>query len=119
MTRELNRNFWIAAWLVLCIAIVWYFFGAPLARADEVPCPANAKSCKVLTLTPDEQDMLLRDKGVLQTAVQARPLDLGAIIQYWVNKIEAAPAGKVVEAPKTEDVNALPLKPAPKPAEKK
>jgi len=88
---------------------------APRLFADDYPCPANAKSCKVLTLTPEEQDMLLRDKGILQTALAARPLDLGAIVQYWVNKIETAPAGKVAEppkeAPKPESVPLPPHKP--------
>ena len=97
-----RRNTLIATWLALCVAIVWYFFGVPKARAED--CPPNAKSCKVLTLTPEEQDMLVRDKGILQTAVQARPLDLGAVVQYFVNKIEHAAAGKVVEPPKTETV---------------
>ena len=106
----------IAASLGLLALIVM----APRLFAQEAPayaCPANAKSCKVITLTPEEQDMLMRDKGILQTAVQARPLDLGAIIQYWVNKIEQAPAGKVEapkETPKPESVPLPPHKPAEK-----
>ena len=98
----------------MVLASVWLF--TSYARAED--CPPNAKSCKVITLTPEEQDMLIRDKGILQTAVQARPLDLGAIIQYFVTKIEHAPAGKVVEPPKPpekkEPVAVSPLKPAKK-----
>ena len=99
---------------IFTLCIVWLF--VPKARAED--CPPNAKSCKVITLTPEEQDMLIRDKGILQTAVQARPLDLGAIVQYFVTKIEHAPAGKVVEPPKPpekkEPVAVSPLKPAEK-----
>ena len=118
MTADENwmRNAWIVAWLALLVAILWFFFGKPV-WADDYPCPAG-KACKVLTLTPEEQDMLLRDKGILQTAVQARPLDLGAIVQYFVTKIEHAPAGKVVEPPKPpekkEPVAVSPLEPAEK-----
>ena len=95
-------------------AITWLFTSH--ARAED--CPPNAKSCKVITLTPEEQDMLLRDKGILQTSVQARPLDLGAIVQYFVTKIEAAPAGKVQEPPKEARKPEAVLLPKPKPAEK-
>ena len=113
MTERQERIAFSLGAIALVGAITWLFTSH--ARAED--CPPNAKSCKVITLTPEEQDMLIRDKGVLQTAVQARPLDLGAIVQYFVTKIEHAPAGKVEppkEAPKAEPV---PL-PKPKPAEK-
>ena len=114
MTERQERIAFSLGAIGLVVAITWLFTSH--ARAED--CPPNAKSCKVLTLTPEEQDMLIRDKGVLQTAVQARPLDLGAVVQYFVTKIEHAPAGKVVEPPKPpekkEPVAVSPLKPAEK-----
>ena len=111
MTERQERIAFSLGAIALVGAITWLFTSH--ARAED--CPPNAKSCKVITLTPEEQDMLIRDKGILQTAVQARPLDLGAIVQYFVTKIEHAPAGKVVEPPeKKEPVAVSPLKPAEK-----
>lgn len=72
-------------------------------KAHAEDCPAGAKSCKILTLTPDEEALLVRQGGIFQTAAQARSLDLGSQVQYFVTKIEAAPAGVVKpEPPKPE-----------------
>ncbi len=90
-----QRNVWIAAWLALCIVIVWYFFGVRQSRADDYPCPAGAKSCKIVVLTPEEERTLL--DPIFPSAVWANRT-LTDLIEQWKIKLQQAPAGKVVEA---------------------
>lgn len=62
-------------------------------RADvRTECP-SAKPCKILVLTEEEQNVLIGDKGILQTAAAARSLDLGAVSAYFQQKIAVSPAG--------------------------
>ncbi len=75
-------------------------FVTPASAAD---CPPGAPSCKVITLTPDEERVLTGPNQVLDTAQQGRPLDLAQIVMYFRSKIATAPAGEV-------------SKPAPAPA---
>ena len=67
------------------------------ARSEEAPsypCPSGAPSCKVITITPTEEQALVHERGILTTAKQGRPLDLGDAVDYFREKIKAAPAGK-------------------------
>jgi len=83
--------------------------------ANAESCPPGAASCKVITLTPDEQTALLGQNGILQTAEQGRFIDLSTATRYFRAKIEAAPAGTVVPAePKPGEPPAPP--PAAEPA---
>lgn len=74
-------------------------------RAQE--CPAPMKQCKVLFLSPEEEQALTGQNMIFQTAEQARYLDLSPVVKYLRDKIAAAPAGTA----KAE--------PAPQPAPKK
>ena len=64
----------------------------------DVPCPPpqpnEPPGCKVLVLTPFEQNILVGPNQILDTAKQGRPLDLTNATDYFRHKIEAAPAGK-------------------------
>lgn len=65
-------------------------------RADELPkCPDPGVKCKVLFLTEQEEQMLMTKNGILDTAAQARSLDLGQFAVYLKTRIAAAPAGEV------------------------
>lgn len=80
--------------------------------AHATDCPAGAPSCKVITLTPEEENVLTGQRGIFDTAAQGRALDLANLVAYFRNKIATAPAGdvpkptdekaKVGDAPKTE-----------------
>lgn len=67
--------------------------GVFAVRSEE--CPAGAKSCKVLVLTPEEEQALMQPRGVLDTAREGRPLDLGQVVSYFRERISRAPAGTV------------------------
>lgn len=85
----------------IILAIFAFFtLTAPYAKADDrTTCP-DANPCKILTITTQEEKILLDDRGILATAAQARSLDLGALVTYFQQKIAKAPAGDVKETPK-------------------
>jgi hypothetical protein len=68
-----------------------------MARADEakLPCPTPGEKCKVLFLTEAEERLLTGQNGILDTAAQARSLDLGQFAVYFKQKLATAPAGEV------------------------
>lgn len=101
-------NFVLLAFLILGIA---------RAFADELPkCPDPGVKCKVLFLTQQEEQMLMTQNGILDTAAQGRSLDLGQFSVYLKTRIGSAPQGEVkpIEPPATkpaaaEDKHAAPL----------
>ena len=75
-----------AAWTAFCI------FASVHASAAE--CAVPGESCKVLILSPQEERLLTGQNGVLDTAAQARALDLGQFSVYLKTRIAGAPAGE-------------------------
>ena len=73
-------------------------FSATKVRAEE--CPAGVRSCKVITLTPDEEEALVGKDRILDSAAQARFIDLGPAVSFFKQKIATAPNGTVKEEKK-------------------
>jgi hypothetical protein len=75
--------------------VIWalIIFGAVKAFAAE--CPTPGEKCKVLYLSEQEERMLMGQNGILDTAAQARSLDLGQFAVYLKTRIGSAPAGEV------------------------
>ena len=68
--------------------------------ADELPkCPDPGVKCKILYLTEQEEQMLMTKNGILDTAAQARAIDLGQFSVYLKTRIAGAPAGIVTPVP--------------------
>jgi hypothetical protein len=92
------------------LAAVWLLALAFAVRADPLPqCPNVGEPCKILFLSPQEEQMLMTKNGILDTAAQARAIDLGQFSVYLKTRIAAAPAGEVrkdeskpAEAPKED-----------------
>lgn len=66
---------------------------------SSVQCPAPtpqspAATCKVIVLSPLEEQALAGDRGILDTAQLGRPLDLTGAVTYFRDKIKNAPEGK-------------------------
>lgn len=94
------------------VAAIVFVAGYPAFATD---CPPGAKSCKVLILTQDEVQALIGDRMILQTAQQARPLDLGSAVTFMFNKIVTAPDGVVKPDPAPADPSkSVPPAPAAK-----
>jgi hypothetical protein len=109
-TLNLAFLFLVAAWLVACITVV---------RADPVSppqCPTPGEPCKIVYLTQQEEKLLMGPNGVLDTAAQARALDLGQFAVYFKTRIVASPAGEVKPVKPAPDNNvAQPSSPEVKP----
>ena len=90
----------------LVIAILAYMLG-PVFSTE---CPNPGQPCKVITLTQDEEDILvgkpLKQVGILPTAAQARQLDLGQFVSYFLQKIQSAPQGEVKPLPDAKPADA-------------
>ena len=102
-------GWWILPAFLLGFALL-VIFGTYAFAAEK--CPEGAASCKVLILTPQEEQFLMAPNGILSTAAQARKLDLETIANYLAERIKAAPAGEVV---KKEEPKAPVPAPKPKP----
>lgn len=85
------------AYFFLTAAVLWILACCTVLHAQDVahyPCPDNLP-CKILTLNAQEERALLTPNGVLDTAAQARNLDLGQFVVYLKQRIATAPAGEV------------------------
>lgn len=85
----------LIVWTVLCALLLFVFLTMIAYAAD---CPPGAPSCKVITLTPDEERALTGANMILDTAQQGRALDMTSVANYFRRKIETAPAGGVKKA---------------------
>lgn len=106
------------AYSILSCTVVWAILltaGISYAWSDElhVPCPTPGQPCKVLLLTPQEEGVLMQQNGVLDTAAQARALELGQFSVYLKTRIATAPQGDVKPLP--VPVQIAPAIPAPAP----
>jgi hypothetical protein len=85
------------------VALAWTFAWCwAIVAANAAECPDPGVKCKVLFLNEQEERMLMGQNGILDTAAQARSLDLGQFAVYLKTRIGSAPAGEVkpVEQPK-------------------
>ena len=80
------------------------------SRAEDVACPPGVPSCKVISVSPDEERVLVGPAGIFDSAEFANRMNLSGPIQYWRNKLAAAPE---VKAKSVEPKPAVP-KPEPK-----
>lgn len=87
----------IAFLLALAFLLLW---AAGVVEAET--CPNPGQPCKVLVLTPDEEQLLIKQGGILDSAAAGRYIDLGNVAAYFRMKLMQAPAGEVkpVEQPK-------------------
>lgn len=72
------------------LAAILISLAATAAQAAEIACPKPAKSCKILTFTPEEEQAMMAPKMILDTAATARLLDLKAIADYFSKKFQDA-----------------------------
>jgi hypothetical protein len=84
-------------------ALAMAFFPSKAQDITKVPCPAGAQSCKVVIMTSDEQQSLLRPGGVFDQALWANRSGMEALLQAWKNKIAQAPDGIVAKPEQKED----------------
>lgn len=79
---------------VVLLALMLLILGA---SAEDCPTPGQA--CKILILTPQEEQALVAPNAILDTAIAARKLDMGDVANYFKQKIKDAPAGEIKPVP--------------------
>lgn len=90
--------------LALITALALMSTAAFAQEIVHVQCPAPTlqspgTTCKVITLTPLEEQALTGERGILDTAQLGRPLDLTGAVTYFREKIKVAPEGKASTGP--------------------
>lgn len=84
--------------LLFLFVFLWFIGFITPAQSAEIPtCPPPSKTCKLLTLTPDEERALIDPNQILHTAEQGRFLDLTNTVRYFRDKIRQAPVITVEE----------------------
>ena len=68
---------------------------AMIFNALAVECPPGMARCKVLTISPEEEQALTAPNGILATAEQGRFIDLNGAVKYFREKIASAPLGEI------------------------
>lgn len=81
------------------VAAAALFFCVMTALAHAAECPTPGEKCKVLYLSEQEERLLTGQNGILDTAAQARNLDLGQFAVYLKTRIASAPEGEVKAPP--------------------
>lgn len=88
----------IAALLLAASPVLAALAADAPSTTSPVECPDNV-ACHVVTLNDEEMKVLAGPNGILQTAAQARSLDLAQFVVYFQNKLKAAPMGTLKTAP--------------------
>lgn len=70
------------------------------SSASAIECPTPGQPCKVLFLSPQEEAMLVQERGILATAAEGRKVELDAVSLYFRRRILDAPQGEVKPEPK-------------------
>ena len=108
----LRQTNWL---LITAVAFCLLLWSIAFALAEgNVQCPDPGQQCKILYLTQQEEKLLMGQNGVLDTAAQARALDLGQFSVYFKTRIAGSAQGEVKPLPSTP-LNA----PADKPLDSK
>jgi hypothetical protein len=106
---HLKRINYILIFAIAFCLIFWITVISAFADEQHIQCPDPGVKCKVLFLSAQEEQMLMTQNGILDTAAQGRQLDLGQFSVYLKTRITAAMQGEVKPLPPA------PTKPMPEP----
>src|SRR5260370_2140725 len=96
----MHRHYPRISLLFLFLVILWGVFLVRAVFGEEPPkpttqCPNPGEPCKVLIVTQQRENFLMIQNGVLDSAAQARSIDLGQFVVYFKQKLVQAPLGEV------------------------
>ena len=92
---------------ILFVAATLTFLFAMVMNALAEDCPPGAPSCKVVIMTPQEEQTLIAPNGIFDNAEWANRSGLAGIVAAWKQKLATSPAGTVK---KPEPVPTPPVK---------
>lgn len=92
--------------LAAALGLIAFFFPLVKARPQSAP-PPNVQTvqlnpvptcltqspCKIIILSQEEEQALIGERMVFDTATAARMLDLAGVVAYFRDKLVKAPAG--------------------------
>lgn len=109
-----NLNYVLLAGILGSI-LIWALLILGITRAFSTECPTPGEPCRVILLSPQEEKLLMSPNGILDTAAQARALDLGQFSVYLKTRISGAPQGEVKPvSPPAENKPVAPVDSTPK-----
>lgn len=100
-----ERTVSFIVWSTVIAAVVLVAVMAGRARGQELPaypCPIAGKPCKIVVMTPEEEKTLTDPDMLMDHAIWANRVKFDSLVAAWRQKLQQAPAGKIVE-PKPED----------------
>lgn len=77
---------------ILAFTTVLSIFACDLKAAEPIACQTPSP-CRIIILSREEEEALMGQNKILDTAMQGRPLDLMGMVTYFRDKIRNAPAG--------------------------
>ena len=88
----------------LSIALLASLPSVSLAQSPMVhpECPTVNEPCRILYLSPQEEQLLTGKNGILDTAAQGRAIELGGFAVYFKQKIATSIFGEVKSPPPAE-----------------
>lgn len=97
-----------AALLVATIALVCNALAETAPPLGE--CPPGAPSCKVVIMTPQEEQTLTGQNGVFDQAVWASRSTMQTLVDAWKQKLAQSPNGTKAPEPKKPEAKVEPPK---------
>lgn len=92
--RKINHVRQAAITFLLVVGLLVLGLCAGVLKAQEAgQCPPPTKQCKIITLTPEEEQTLIGPDMLFDQAQWARQ-QFGPLIKAWRDKLQNAPAGK-------------------------
>ena len=85
------------------LTTLFMLFMNAASRAEEVTCPPGVPSCKIITLSPDEERVLIGPAAIFDSAEFANRMNLAGPIQYFRKKIEEAKTVSMTPPKAVED----------------
>lgn len=95
MTR--HDRFIIASFFALLFTIGMFILFVPKAKGQPAPapisvrCPPDAKSCKVIVLTPEQESIL--DQIITNTCIAGPYAQIADVVKFYKEMLAKAPQG--------------------------
>lgn len=89
------RGFFLCSWLlILALGVA---AGAAFGQPVPVECPPQAASCKIVVITPEEENTLTAPNMLFDAAVYANRMNFSHLVEAWKQKLATSPPGTVKE----------------------
>ena len=81
--------------LLVATALTAVFMLAMQAASRAEDCPAGVKACKIVVMTPEEENTLVGPEMIFDHATWAARAKFESLVNAWKEKLKQSPAGTV------------------------